>query len=182
MDEAAWSRLEALTADPRVAAVGEIGLDHHRLLSPREAQRDAFLRQLELARRRSLPVIVHDRQAHSDVAEALVGSGVRGFLHAFSGDSAMAQRLVDAGFVVSFALPVAFRSAGGPREAAAALADGTYVVETAAPYLGPDADARNEPTTALRVVAELARLRGAEPEALVAPIRRAYGAIVTPAG
>ncbi len=86
----------------------------------------------------------------------------------------MAHRLVAAGFVVSFALPLAFRSAIGPRAAAPALSDGTFLVETDAPHLGPDRDRRNEPTTVLRVVTELARLRDARPEALVRPIREAY--------
>ncbi len=92
-------------------------------------------------------------------------------LHAFSGDAEMARRLAAAGYVVSFALPVAFRSATGPRAAATALAEGSFLVETDSPYLGPDPTARNEPTTVLRVIAELGRLRGVDPEVLVAPIR-----------
>jgi TatD DNase family protein len=99
-------------------------------------------------------------------------------LHAFSGDAAMAARLVEVGYLVSFALPVAFRSALGPRQAARTLGDGTFVVETDAPYLGPERERRNEPTTALRVVAELARIRGVEAEALVAPIREAYTRLI----
>ena len=75
---------------------------------------------------------------------------------------------------MSFALPVAFRSAAGPRAAATALAAGEFLVETDAPYLGPDRALRNEPTTALRVVAELARLRDESAEALVGPLRAAY--------
>lgn len=179
MDEAAWSRLEALAADPLTAALGEIGLDYHRNLSPPDAQRAAFARQLEIASARRLPVIVHDRQAHADVTEALLawaaaGPGRRGVLHAFSGDLPMAEVLVAAGFVISFALPVAFRSAEGPREAAAALPSGSFVVETDAPYLGSDRERRNEPTTALRVTAELARIRGVAPASLVEPMRAAY--------
>jgi TatD DNase family protein len=75
---------------------------------------------------------------------------------------------------------VAFRSAAGPREAAAALPNGTFLVETDAPYLGPDRERTNEPVSALRVVAELARLRGVEPGELVRPIRTAYDAIFAP--
>jgi TatD DNase family protein len=181
MDEAAWSRLETLIADPRARAVGEIGLDYYRNLSPPAAQRDALGRQLNLAARRNLPVLVHDREAHEDVAVALVSWGGRGALHAFSGDAEMARRLTDAGFVVSFALPVAFGSAAGPRAAAAAIAEESFMVETDAPYLGPDAAGRNEPTTVLRVVAELARLRQVDPAALVAPIRAAYEGLIGPA-
>lgn len=172
MDEAAWRQLEALAGDPRCVAIGEIGLDYFRKLSPPEMQRDAFARQLDLAARQRLPVLVHDRDAHADVTAALlawpaeIGRRVRGVLHAFSGDAAMASRLAAAGFLVSFALPVAFRSAGGPRAAAAALPDGSLLVETDSPYLGPDRDGRNEPTTVLRVAAEVARLRQADAEAL----------------
>ena len=180
IDEAGWERLEALAADPRARAIGEIGLDFHRNLSPPDVQRDALARQLELAARRGLPVLVHDREAHADVTADLLAWAAserpRGLLHAFSGDRAMADRLTDAGFVVSFALPVAFRSAAGPREAATALPAGTFVVETDAPYLGPDASGRNEPTTAIRVAVELARLRSVEPSELIGPIRAAYDA------
>ena len=78
----------------------------------------------------------------------------------------------------SFALPVAFRSAAGPRAAAARLPDGAFVVETDSPYLGPDRDRRNEPTTVLRVVAELARLREVSEEALVGTIAAAYRSLL----
>ncbi|HEX7173207.1 MAG TPA: TatD family hydrolase, partial [Candidatus Limnocylindria bacterium] len=183
-DERSWERLGELAAEPVVRAIGEIGLDHFRDLSPRDVQRDAFARQLDLADRLRLPVLVHDRDAHADVEAALLswsgrpGSGARGVLHAFSGDAAMAARLAATGFLVSFALPVAFRSAMGPRAAAAALEAGRVLVETDAPYLGPDRERRNEPTTVLRVAAELARLRGTTPEELVAPIRQAFDALI----
>ncbi|HEX5039922.1 MAG TPA: TatD family hydrolase [Candidatus Limnocylindria bacterium] len=179
MDEAGWARLDALAADPRNRAVGEIGLDFHRNLSAPDVQREALARQLDLARRLRLPVLVHDRDAHEEVTGMLERwaspDRPRGLLHAFSGGRAMAERLIGAGFIISFALPVAFRSALGPREAAAAVAEGTFVVETDSPYLGPDAAARNEPTTAIRVTAELSRLRGVAVENLVTPIRTAYG-------
>lgn len=184
MDEPAWRRLEALARDPGVRAIGEIGLDFFRNLSPPEAQREALHRQLSLAAGLGLPVLVHDRDAHEEVAEALLawdgrgGSMHRGVLHAFSGDAAMAQRLSAAGFLISFALPVAFRSATGPRDAAATLDPGRFLVETDSPYLGPDRDRRNEPTTSLRVVGELARIRGVAAPELVMPIRGAHNALV----
>lgn len=182
LDEAAWQRLEHLAADPSVRAIGEIGLDLFRNLSPPDIQREAFARQLELAARHRRPVLVHDREAHAEITASLLAwsrspaerPAVVGVLHAFSGDLAMAESVVAAGFLVSFALPLAFRSAVGPRAAAAALPAGSFLVETDAPYLGPDRGRRNEPTTTLRVVAELARLRAVEPEALVAPLREAY--------
>jgi len=184
MVEAAWARLEGLVSDPRTRAVGEIGLDHFRNLSPPATQREAFDRQLALAADRGLPVLVHDRDAHAEIRDALLawagrtGQRARGVLHAFSGDAEMAARLSDAGFLVSFALPVAFRSAAGPRDSARELRPGSFLVETDAPYLGLDREARNEPTTVLRVVSELARLRACEPAGLVAPMREAYRSLV----
>jgi TatD DNase family protein len=179
-----WRELEALAADPRCAAVGEIGLDFFRNLSPPDVQRAAFERQLDVAAARDLPVLVHDRDAHDEVTTALTrwqgrgGTHPRGVLHAFSGDTAMAATLTERGFLVSFALPLSFRSAVGPRSAAAALQAGTYLVETDAPYLGPHRDGRNEPMTALRVAAELARLRNLEPQAVADEVRTAYERLI----
>jgi TatD DNase family protein len=184
VDEPGWQHLVALASDPRASAVGEIGLDYFRNLSPPEVQREALSRQLAIAAEAGLPVLVHDRDAHDDVTEALLawaGSprrAVRGVLHAFSGDAGMAARLVEAGFLVSFALPVAFRSASGPRAAAPALPPGSFLVETDAPYLGPDRERRNEPVTVLRVLAEIGRLRQVGPETLVASVRSAYDRLV----
>jgi TatD DNase family protein len=182
--EDTWRELETLAADPRCAAVGEIGLDFFRNLSPPDVQRAAFERQLGVATARGLPVLVHDRDAHEEVTRTLSGwqragsSGARGVLHAFSGDADMAATLTARGFLVSFALPVSFRSAVGPRSAAAAMPAGTFLVETDAPYLGPDRDARNEPTTTLRVAAELARLRDTDPQTVADDVRRAYERLI----
>ena len=179
-DEDAWRRIEQLAADRRCVAVGEIGLDYHRNLSPPDVQRDAFARQLEIAARLDRPVLVHDREAHDDVTRALLdwrgraGSRARGALHAFSGDVGMATALAAAGYLISFALPLAFRSAAGPRDAAGALPDGALLVETDAPYLGPDRERRNEPTTVLRVAAELARVRGVAAESVASAVRDAF--------
>lgn len=183
-DEGAWETLETLAADRRCAAVGEIGLDFFRNLSAPDVQRDAFDRQLEIAANHDFPVLVHDRDAHESVTAAMTrwtgraGHAVRGVLHAFSGDAAMAQALTTRGYLISFALPLAFRSAAGPRAAAVAMGAESYLVETDAPYLGPDRDARNEPTTALRVATELARLRGTEPQAVADDARKAYERLI----
>ena len=188
MDDAGWRELEGLARDPRNRAVGEIGLDFFRNLSTPDLQRDAFARQLDLAAELGKPVLVHDRDAHAEVAEALTTWAPRaarpgaalGVMHAFSGDLPLATHLIAAGFLVSFALPVAFRSAAGPRAVAAAIDDGAFLVETDAPYLGPARDRRNEPANVLRVVGELARLRGVEAIDLVEPVRAAWGRMFAP--
>jgi TatD DNase family protein len=182
----AWEELAALAAAAEVVAVGEIGLDFYRNLSPPDAQRTAFGRQLTLAASLGKPVLVHDRDAHAEIRAALLAhrpsagdERVRGVLHAFSGDAAMASQLAAAGYLISFALPVAFRSAAGPREAACALAAGSFLVETDSPWLAPGgAGQRNEPTTALRVAAELARLRSVEPRAIASEVRLAYDRLI----
>jgi TatD DNase family protein len=184
----AWDELAELAAAPGVAAVGEIGLDFFRNLSPPDAQREAFGRQLTLAASLGKPVLVHDRDAHDEIRAALLDHGhlaggkqVRGVLHAFSGDAAMASDLAAAGYLISFALPVAFRSAAGPRAAARALPAGSFLVETDAPWLAPGgAGQRNEPTTALRVAAELARLRGVAPPMIAMDVRLAYDRLIGP--
>lgn len=182
-DERDWQELGVLARDPAVVAIGEIGLDFFRNLSPPDVQREAFGRQLELARELNRPVLVHDRDAHPAITAALLGwegrgadrGAPRGVLHAFSGDAAMAGELVAAGFLVSFALPVAFRSAIGPRAAATAVPDGSFLVETDSPWLAPSgAGERNEPTTVLRVAAELARLRGTSPQAIAVDVRATF--------
>lgn len=174
--EAGLQRVEELAAEASVVAVGEIGLDFHRRHSSPAVQRETLDRMLALATRVAKPVLVHDRDAHDATLERLLawdgppGRGARGILHCFSGDAPMASELAHAGYLVSFALPVTFSSARGPRAAVTALAPDALLVETDAPYLGPGSGTRNEPTTTLRVVAELARLRGVTVESMVTTV------------
>lgn len=183
-DAADWREIAELAAAPEVVAVGEIGLDYFRNLSPPDVQRNAMARQLDLAAELAKPVLVHDRDAHDDIRAALLawrgpGREPRGVLHAFSGDAEMAVQMAAAGYLVSFALPLTFRSAAGPRTAAASIDDGTFLTETDSPWLAPQGrGARNEPTTVVRIVAELARLREASPEAVAAGVAGAYEALI----
>jgi TatD DNase family protein len=183
--EADWDELSVLASASGVVAVGEIGLDFHRNLAPRDAQQAALARQLGIAAAAGRPVLIHDREAHGEVREALLdwggpaGRELKGVLHCFSGDATLARELAAAGYLVSFALPVSFSSARGPREAAAVLPDGSFLVETDSPWLAPgEPGRRNEPTTALRVAGELARLRGTTPEAIAASSADAYHRLV----
>jgi TatD DNase family protein len=182
----AWEELSALAAAPDVAAVGEIGLDFYRNLSTPDAQRTAFASQLALAATLGKPVLVHDRDAHAAIREALLAhrssngpQRIRGVLHAFSGDAEMASALAAAGYLISFAMPVAFRSAAGPRAAARAIPADSFLTETDSPWLAPGGKGqRNEPTTALRVASELARLRDVSPEMIATEVRQAYDRLI----
>ena len=183
MDERAWARLESLVSDSRTRAVGEIGLDFYRNLSPPEVQREAP-RAPARARRRpatcrcSSTTVTRTRRPRRRCS--------RGAVAACFTPSAVTRRWRGASSTRASSSasrsPSRSGSATGPRAAAGALADGAFLVETDSPYLGPDAAGRNEPTTALRVVAELGRLRSVDPETLVAPIRAAYDELIGPAG
>jgi TatD DNase family protein len=172
-----WAAIETLAAGPGARAVGEIGLDFFRNLSPPGDQRDALALQLDLAVRVRKPVVVHDREAHAEVTAALVGHAavssitMPGILHAFSGDAEMAAVLVEADYLISFAHPVSYAKNLGPRAAAAAIPGHHLLVETDSPYLGPASDQRNEPTTVIRTAAVLARLRDEAPEAVAVAAR-----------
>lgn len=173
-----WDALERLVREPSVVAVGEIGLDFYRNLSPREAQLEGLQRQLLMAETAGKPVLVHDREAHAEVTDALVGRAasrpVAGVLHCFSGDAAMATRLVDAGYLISCALAIRFGAWRAARAAVAGLPADVILLETDAPYLGSAPGRRNEPAAVLAVAADLARLRGETPQSVADAARDAW--------
>lgn len=172
-DARALEELAELARDPRVVAIGEIGLDYHYNHSPPAVQREVFLAQLRLAGELGLPVVVHDREAHADVEGLLseMAPPRAGVLHCFSGDAAMAARLVERGFYLSFAGPVTFsRAEDHFRRVLAAVPLNRLLVETDCPYLSPAPfrGQRNEPARVRLVAARLAALLGVAVEELIA--------------
>lgn len=134
--------LEELVLHPRCVAVGEVGLDlffrpgYHE--TPVEVQRRSFQLMLELARAHDKPVVVHDRDAHTEVLRTIASvPGTRGVMHCFTGDASHAKHCVDAGFVISFAGIVTFKNARELQSAARSVRSDSYVVETDAPFLAP---------------------------------------------
>ena len=164
-DDAVLAELEQLAADPRVVAVGEIGLDFFRNLSPRDVQHATLGRQLALARRTRKPVLIHCRDAHPEtlaaLAEASVGD-VGGVMHCFSGDAAVARRCLDLGLDISLAGPVTYPNAKSLPEVARLVPGDRLVIETDAPYLPPQGyrGKRNEPAYLAITAARVAELRG----------------------
>ncbi|RJQ27490.1 MAG: TatD family deoxyribonuclease, partial [Peptococcaceae bacterium] len=163
--------LKRLAAHPKLKALGEMGLDYYRNLSPKPVQQRVFREQLALARELNLPVIIHDRDAHGDTLELLRRDGAGragGVMHCFSGSWEMAEECVGLGFYISIAGPVTFASAARLKDIAARLPLERLLVETDAPYLTPVPyrGRRNEPANVRYVVEEVARLRGMPPEAL----------------
>ncbi len=167
-------KLGALASHPKVVAIGEIGLDFFRDLSPRDKQRQAFQQQLALASEAGKPVIVHDRDAHSEIMAILrrwvegdhkpsaISHQPVGVLHCFSGDLAMAQEAIGLGFYISIAGPVTFKNARRLRESVRQLPLEKLLVETDCPYLTPHPHRgkRNEPAYVKLVAQEVARVKG----------------------
>ena len=163
-------------------AIGEIGLDYHYDFSPRDVQQAVFRTQVELAIERSLPVIIHTREATDDTFAILrdAGSALRGVFHCFTGDRAMARAGLDLGFYISFAGIVTFSRAEELREVAKLVPDDRLLVETDAPYLAPVPyrGKRNEPAFVARVVDAVAALRGVAAPALAAQLQQNFDAFL----
>ena len=143
--------------------LGEIGLDYHYDFSPREVQHHVFRVQVQLARERDLPIIVHTREAAADTFRILREEGAtRGVFHCFTGDGAMAQEALALGFHLSFAGILTFPKAGDLRDVARQTPLERVLSETDAPYLAPvpHRGKRNEPAFVTRVVETLAELHG----------------------
>lgn len=163
-DEAAYERLRELADHPKVVAIGEIGLDYYYDHSPRDVQRDVFIRQLALARETGLPFIIHNRDASGDVMMVLRehGRGLPGLLHSFTGDAAMAAECVAEGWYISLGGMMTFKNAEAIRTAVREVPLERILLETDAPYLTPVPlrGKRNEPAYVRYVAEFLAAERG----------------------
>ncbi len=162
--EETYSWLRKMARNPKVVALGEIGLDYYRDLSPRDTQAEVFRRQIALARELRLPVIIHDRDAHRDIVAILKeekASEVGGVLHCFSGDWVMARECLNLGFHISLAGPVTFPNGLTAQEVAKLAPLDRLLIETDCPYLAPTPHRgkRNEPAHVRLVAEKIAALR-----------------------
>ena len=138
--EQALAELKSLLTDKssKCVALGEIGLDYHYPDTDKERQREYFVRQMQLAEELSLPVVIHDRDAHGDVMEVIREfPGVKGVLHSFSGSCEMAEELISLGYLISFSGTLTFKNARRPKEVASVIPLSKILIETDAPYLAP---------------------------------------------
>lgn len=177
--DAAHAELLALMRDPKCVAWGEIGLDYYYDHSPRDVQRDVFVRQLQAARDAGKPVILHVRDAHGDVTGILrEGRGrlPEGVMHCYSGSAEQAKVYLDLGFYISLAGPVTFKNAPKLREVAKFVPADRLLIETDSPYLSPEPvrGKRNDPRNVRYVAEKIAEIRGETVER-VAETTRANG-------
>ena len=171
MTDADFDELRSMAADPKCVAVGEIGLDYHYDLSPRDVQKQRFIQQMELAAELKKPVIIHEREACADVLDVVTRfRHVPGVYHCFSGSWETARIILDQGWYLSFTGVITFKNARKALEVVEKMPADRLMIETDSPYLAPVPvrgrrnDSRNLPFIAARA----AEIRGLSLEELAA--------------
>ena len=171
-DEAAYQHMERLAKHPKVIAWGEIGLDYFYDHSPRDVQKEVFMRQMELAVAARLPIVIHCRPSDGSdnawedclalIREHWAANGLGGILHCFTGNWPQAKRALDLGFMISFAGNLTFPKAQQIRDAALEVPLERMLIETDSPYLAPvpHRGKRNEPAFVKETARKLGELRG----------------------
>lgn len=164
-------KLEELARHEKVRAIGEIGLDYYRDLSPRSIQKTVFREQIQLAKRLGLPIIIHDRDANQDVLELLklesaFDTGV--LMHCFSGSHELAVQYVKLGAFISIAGPVTFKNARKTVEVVERIGLDRLMIETDAPYLTPEPNRgkRNEPAYVRHTCSKIASILNVSEESV----------------
>ena len=149
--------------NPKVKAIGEIGLDYHYEDIPRDIQKKAFIAQMELAKELDMPVIVHERDAHEDGMDIIRQfPTVKGVFHCYSSSAEMARQLTDMGWYIGFTGVLTFKNARKAVETAQTIPLDRIVIETDCPYMAPEPfrGKRNDPSLVYRVAEKLAEIRG----------------------
>jgi TatD DNase family protein len=171
LDAALCDAIREAGRDGSVVAIGETGLDFHYDHSPREIQKEAFRKQIAIARELKKPLVIHTRSAAEETLQVLreeYASDVGGIIHCFSEGPAFAAAALDLGFVSSFSGIVTFDKATEVQEAARRQPGDALLIETDAPYLAPTPKRgkRNEPAYVAHTAKKVADLRGDDPEQL----------------
>lgn len=172
LDEESFRELRGLCGRDKVVAVGEIGLDYYWDEAPREVQKKWFVRQIELARELSLPVIVHSRDAAADTLEIMQSHarGLMGVIHCFSYSKELAREYVKIGFFIGVGGVVTFKNGRRLKEVVEDISLSSIVLETDCPYLAPvpNRGKRNSSLNLPYVVKEIAEIKGISCEEVVA--------------
>ncbi|MBL3645245.1 TatD family hydrolase [[Brevibacterium] frigoritolerans] len=161
-DDLQW--IEELSNHPKVVAIGEMGLDYHWDKSPKDVQMEVFRKQIRLAKKVGLPIIIHNREATADIVNILKeeeASRVGGIMHCFSGSAETALECINMNFYISLGGPVTFKNAKKPKEVAAAVPLERLLIETDCPYLAPHPyrGKRNEPSYVKLVAEQIAEIK-----------------------
>lgn len=161
-DHLAW--IEQLASHPKVVALGEMGLDYYWDKSPKNVQKDVFRKQIRLAKKVKLPIIIHNRDAHEDIVKILKeedAAEVGGIMHCFGSSLEIAKQCIEMNFYLSFGGPVTFKNAKKPKEVAKEIPLDRLLIETDCPYLSPHPNRgkRNEPSYVKLVAEAIAEIK-----------------------
>ncbi|GLB61543.1 TatD family hydrolase [Cytobacillus sp. NCCP-133] len=156
--------IEDLSQHPKVVALGEMGLDYYWDKSPKDVQKEVFRKQIQLAKKVKLPIVIHNRDATADIVEILKEEGageVGGIMHCFSGSPETAKECVDMNFYISLGGPVTFKNAKKPKEVADVIPLDKLLIETDCPFLTPHPfrGKRNEPSYVKLVAEQIADIK-----------------------
>lgn len=172
LNEETFAELRRLAREPKVAAIGEIGLDYHWDIESRQVQKQWFIRQLELARELDLPVNIHSRDASEDTFQIMKehAEGLQGIIHCFSGSKELAKEYVKMGFYIGVGGVVTFKNGKKLKEVVETIPLRSIALETDCPYLAPEPfrGKRNQSSYIKYVAEEIARLKGVTYEEVVA--------------
>lgn len=169
VDAVRIARYRVLCQNPRVRAIGEIGLDYHYEDIPREIQKNAFRMQLALAQELSMPVVVHEREAHEDGMRIIDEfPEVKGVFHCYSGSLEMAKELVKRGWYIGFTGVITFKNARKAVEVAEWLPLSRTLIETDCPYMAPEPfrGRRCDPSMVPQMAKKIAEIKGLAPAAV----------------
>ncbi|WP_027964438.1 TatD family hydrolase [Halalkalibacillus halophilus] len=157
--------IEELSTHPKVVAIGEMGLDYHWDKSPKEVQKEVFRKQIALAKRVNLPVIIHNREATADIVQILKEEDAHeagGIMHCYSDGVSYAKECLEMGFYISLGGPVTFKNAKDPKIVAEEVPLDRLLIETDCPFLAPHPNRgkRNEPAYVKLVAEKIAEIKG----------------------
>ncbi|MBQ8210493.1 MAG: TatD family hydrolase [Clostridia bacterium] len=164
--EGDFDKIEKMLSHEKCVALGEIGLDYHYDFVPKDIQLTVFERQLEIAVKNDIPVIVHDREAHADTLDLLKKYRPKGVLHCFSGSVETAREILNLGMYIGLGGAVTFKNAVKPVEVAAFLPEDRLLVETDCPYMAPvpKRGKRNDSSYIVYIAEKLAEIRSCTAE------------------
>ncbi|QHS23875.1 TatD family hydrolase [Virgibacillus sp. MSP4-1] len=156
--------IEELSSHPKVVALGEMGLDYHWDKSPHDVQKEVFRKQISLAKKVDMPIIIHNREATEDIVEILEEENAKeigGIMHCFNSTPELAQRCLDINFHISLGGIVTFKNAREPKEVAKMVPLDRLLIETDCPFLAPHPyrGKRNEPAYVKLVAEKIAELK-----------------------
>ncbi len=168
MTDSDLDTIEKLSMHKKVVAIGEIGLDYHYDGYDENQQKHWFLKQLKLAEKLDMPVVVHSRDAAKDTMDILKSVNTEGIIHCYSGSAEMAKEYIDMGYYISFTGTVTYKNAKTAVKVASEIPLERLLIETDSPYLSPDGfrGTRNDSSRVRYVCEKIAQLRGISPEQL----------------